>query len=162
MSAEYVADPSANAPDRLPGPRRTPLAGLDDSDGAGRFALVVDDEPDVGAMMAFALDSQGWHTVVATAPEDAAALAHHVDFDLLVTDFHMPGMSGLDLALRLRERRAGLPVLLMSGSAEAATLELAPPYAFLEKPFPLHGFFGTVRALFGETSPPTSVGALEG
>jgi FixJ family two-component response regulator len=62
----------------------------------------------------------------------------------------MPGMSGLDLATHLRKRHADLPVVLMSGWAEARALELAQPFVFLRKPFPLQGLFGAIGAMFAD------------
>jgi CheY-like chemotaxis protein len=100
-----------------------------------RLALVVDDEASVGALVARVLYSLGWRAVVTTAPADAEALAREIEVDLLVTDLDMPGMSGTDLAASLRRQRAGLPVVLVSGWPEAATLRLDPPFAFLPKPF---------------------------
>jgi CheY-like chemotaxis protein len=111
------------------------------------MALVVDDEPMLAALTAQALASRGWRTVVATAAQHAADLAGELEFDLLVTDLHMPGMSGVDLASSLRARRADLPIVLVSASPEAAELELSQPFAFLVKPFSLASLFGTIGAL---------------
>ena len=119
-------------------------------DGSQLVALVVDDEPMVGELMAMALGSQGWRTVVATAAEEAAAHARNHAIDLLVTDLQMPGMSGLDLATHLRERHADLPVVLVSGWSEATALELAQPFAFLRKPFRLQELFGAIGTLVAD------------
>lgn len=125
----------------LRGPSETAAAG------SRRVVLVVDDEPMLGALLAMALDSQGWQTVVATAAEPAEDLARELEVDLLVTDVHMPGRSGFDLATSLRSRRADLPVLLVSGAADAAALALPQPFAFLEKPFSLRSLFGAIGLL---------------
>lgn len=98
--------------------------------------------------MAMARGSQGWRTVVATAAEEAAALARDQAIDLLVTDLQMPGMSGPELATHLRERHADLPVVLMSGWAEATALELAQPFVFLRKPFRLQGLLEAIGSMF--------------
>ena len=116
-------------------------------DGYRPIALVVDDEPMVGELMAMALGTQGWRTLVARAAEEAAAHARNHAIDLLVTDLHLPGMSGLDLATHLRERRADLPVVLVSGWSEAAALELAQPFAFLRKPVPLREALRAIAAM---------------
>jgi CheY-like chemotaxis protein len=58
--------------------------------------------------------------------EDALATYESCGADLLITDYHMPpGMSGLDLILALRGRRATLPVVLMSGDDQVAPEALA-------------------------------------
>ena len=100
--------------------------------------------------MAIALGSQGWRTVVATAAEEAATLARDHAIDLLVTDLQMPGMSGLDLARRLRERHVDLPVVLMPGWSGATTLESAQPFVFLYKPFRLQGLLEAIGSLLAD------------
>jgi FixJ family two-component response regulator len=53
--------------------------------------------------------------------------------DILVTDQLMPGLSGTDLAVRLRERQPDLPVLIVSGYADLDSL--SPSFPHLSKPF---------------------------
>lgn len=132
-----------------PAERRGSPAGA----GSQPVALVVDDEPGLGELMAMALGSQGWRTVVAAGPGEAAALASGHSIDLLVTDLQMPDMSGLDLARLLRERHADLPVVLMSGWREATALELAQPFVFLRKPFRLDKLFVAIGSLFADPLP---------
>jgi DNA-binding response OmpR family regulator len=123
-----------------------------------RIALIVDDDVELAAMTAMAIGSQGWHTIVTSAPVDAASIASDLPIDLLVTDLNMPGMSGMELAARVRERRAGLPVVLVSGSPEAAIMTFEPPFTFIAKPFSLHALFDAINALAcggtGAKSPP--------
>ena len=135
---------------RRRGPDPAARPGTPAVNGSQLVALVVDDEPMVGELMAMALGSQGWRTVVATAAEEAAALARDQAIDLLVTDLQMPGMSGIDLATHLRKRHADLPVVLMSGWAGATALELAQPFVFLRKPFPLQGLLGAIGSMFAD------------
>ena len=62
------------------------------------------------------------------------ALAHKgVDFDVLITDHLMPGMTGVDLAHLVQKLRPDMPVLLVSGFAESEGVEAAVPR--LIKPF---------------------------
>ena len=58
--------------------------------------------------------------------------------DLLVTDMVMPGITGQELATRIREKRKGLHVIFMSGYSEYAAVEAAhsdPALRLLTKPF---------------------------
>jgi DNA-binding response OmpR family regulator len=123
-----------------------------------RIALIVDDDVELAAMTAMAIGSQGWHTIVASAPVDAASIARDLPIDLLVTDLNMPGMSGMKLAARVRERRADLPVVLVSGWPQAAVMTFEPPFTFIAKPFRLGALFTAINALAGGgpggTSPP--------
>ena len=89
--------------------------------------LLVDDEPSVLAVTRETLQSWGL-AVEACASADAAELAYeraHGQFDLLVTDQAMPGVTGMDLAARLRQRRPELPWVLVTGFADADTVARA-------------------------------------
>ena len=110
--------------------------------GPRRSLLVVDDEPGIRATLAAALAEQG-HAVAEA--EDAHAALARLDSgllpDALVTDLSMPGgMDGLALAREARQRRPGLPVLLVTGhvgdAARGALEEAAAGGAFavLRKP----------------------------
>lgn len=97
-------------------------------------ALLVDDEELVRASTADMLNELGYAVIEATSGEDAMNLVHAgQEFDLLVTDHLMPGMSGTELALTIRSLRPGTPVLLVSGYAENAGVSADIPR--LTKPF---------------------------
>ena len=86
-------------------------------DGNGRHILYVDDEEGIILLMQRLLERQGYRVSGYTDPREAlaAARANAAQFDLVVTDYNMPHMSGLELAQALREIRADLPVVLTSG-----------------------------------------------
>ncbi len=97
--------------------------------------LVVDDDPLVLAGTAMMLEDLGHRAVAAaSAAEALALLAAQPGFDLVLTDFAMPGMTGLELAEQLRRDRPGLPVALVTGFAElpasagAWLTRMAKPY----------------------------------
>jgi PAS domain S-box-containing protein len=97
-------------------------------------ALLVDDEELVRMSTADMLIELGFNVVEAGSAEDACRVVNAgTSPDLLVTDHLMPGMSGADLAHELRVRRPDLPVLIVSGYAEADGL--APDLPRLTKPF---------------------------
>ncbi|MEO8805461.1 MAG: PAS domain S-box protein [Burkholderiaceae bacterium] len=83
--------------------------------GHGEQVLYVDDDEVVGLVVERLLQRAGWRArSVANAGEALAALAAS-PFDLVVTDFNMPGSSGLDLAAELARRYPLLPVVIISG-----------------------------------------------
>jgi CheY-like chemotaxis protein len=97
-------------------------------------ALLVDDEDLVRMSTADMLMDLGYTVVEASSAEEALKLvAGGLRPDVLVTDHLMPGMTGVELAHDLRSRRPELPVLIVSGYAEAEGL--APEIARLTKPF---------------------------
>ena len=65
-------------------------------------ALVVDDAPDVTEMLSFALRYAGYEVVPAFSGAQALDAARAGCFDVVVSDIGMPGMSGYELASRLR------------------------------------------------------------
>ncbi|HEY7253871.1 MAG TPA: response regulator [Methylomirabilota bacterium] len=102
--------------------------------------LIVEDEDEVRAFARDVLEMGGY--VVLEAPSAARALeigeAHAAAIDLLVTDVLMPGMTGPELARRLRARRPALRVLCMSGYPESVDRRVGGEKGWngwLEKPF---------------------------
>lgn len=84
-----------------------------------RTILLVDDDPLVMASTSAMLEDLG-HTVVEAASGEAAVgiLERNASVDLVVADYAMPGMTGLELAQRVRAGWPRLPILLASGHAE--------------------------------------------
>jgi PAS domain S-box-containing protein len=97
-------------------------------------ALLVDDEDLVRMSTADMLMDLGYEVVEARSAEEALRMVQEgLHPDLVVTDHLMPGMSGVDLAHDLRSRWVDLPVLIVSGYAEADGLAAGLPR--LTKPF---------------------------
>jgi signal transduction histidine kinase len=120
-----VADQNAAAPTS----RADPVLGT----GSGTV-LLVDDEDLVRASTADMLTDLGYRVVEAqTAEEALRKIEEGLEVDLLVTDHLMPGMTGADLARAVGRNRPNLPVLLISGYAEAEGVGVA--FTRLTKPF---------------------------
>ncbi|HEV2569349.1 MAG TPA: PAS domain S-box protein [Sphingomonas sp.] len=97
-------------------------------------ALLVDDEELVRMSTAEMLIDLGFDVVEAGSAEDAwHAVETGAKPDIVITDHLMPGMSGAELARKLRETRPDLPVLIVSGYAEADGV--TPDLPRLTKPF---------------------------
>lgn len=113
--------------------------------------LLVDDDPAVLEITARVLRSlPGSDVVACDDPRRALDIfcAEPEQFELLVTDFDMPWMDGLELASRARARSPQLHVLLMSGSGlKAASVLSAGLDAFLPKPFGVLELIQTVQKL---------------
>lgn len=72
--------------------------------GRGVPVLVVDDNPDVAGALAMLLEVLGCQTQVAASGDEALALAEHQCPRLVLLDIGLPGMDGLEVARRLRQR----------------------------------------------------------
>jgi PAS domain S-box-containing protein len=111
--------------------------------------LLVEDDDAVRGATRRLVERFGYEVVEAPDAEIALALirANDADFDLVLTDAVMPGMSGLQLAETLGVERPMLPLILVSGYTEDAISRggpLAPNAVFLEKPFTVHALSRTI------------------
>ena len=98
----------APVPDAAPVPRPDRQATL------GLSVLVVEDNPANRQLMAEQLQTLGCRVQAVGTGEAALARLATPDVDVLITDLNMPGMTGLELAGRLRDRGISLPILLVS------------------------------------------------
>jgi len=123
------------------------------ADGAGTTILVVDDDQDVRTVAATLLDELGYRVLEAADGRAAMAIVERAErIDLLLADYAMRGMTGLDLADQAQARRPGLPVVLITGYAEmpdaAGVLDRIP---VLGKPFKLGELAAAIRSALPET-----------
>lgn len=111
--------------------------------------LLVDDDPAVLACAAAALSRFG-HAVTRAGSAEAALLRlAEAEFDLLVTDFRMPGMGGVGLIDAAHKRRPDLPVVIITGIVAEIPIRLrVGPRAvhILPKPFQLGSLRTVVEA----------------
>jgi CheY-like chemotaxis protein len=80
--------------------------------------LVVDDEPFVCDAVKMMLDFDGHVVETANNANDALAMFEEGKFDLVITDFEMPGMKGDKFALAIKERSPHQPVVMITAYAE--------------------------------------------
>lgn len=77
--------------------------------------LVVDDDPAILTLCHRILEADGYVVEDAKRGEDALARLESETFDLLLTDIRLPGLNGLDVTKRLRERNSEMTVVTMTG-----------------------------------------------
>jgi two-component system cell cycle sensor histidine kinase/response regulator CckA len=118
--------------------------------------LLAEDEQGVRTFLEMALTRAG-HRVIATPSGTEAlaiALASRESIDLLIADVVMPGLSGPDVAERLKQSHPGLRTLFLSGYSSHASLPdrvTADPGAFLQKPFTVEALLSKVRERLSRT-----------
>jgi two-component system, cell cycle sensor histidine kinase and response regulator CckA len=119
--------------------------------------LVVEDEEAVRRLVREVLLAQGYRVLEAPGGAEALRLCGEgaEPVDLVLTDVVMPGMSGRELAARLREAVPDIRILFMSGHTETAVLAegtlRSPREAFLQKPFPQNALARKIRELLDGT-----------
>jgi len=123
--------PCSDAPETVSAAEESPrLTG-----GRTGRVLLVEDNDEVGEFAEHLLDELGHQVVRVRSGEEALERALAEPFDLVFTDVVMPGMSGLDLAGLLAERRAGLPVILTTGFSDEIARSGAGGRPVILKPY---------------------------
>ena len=124
--------------------------------------LIVDDEPHVIHVVKYKLEHDGIEVIVASNGTTAFDIACESQPDLIVTDFQMPGGSGLELATRLRKHpeTSNIPLIMLTGRGHLAPLsELAETSvrSLLAKPFSPRNLLKKVNDLLGRSEGVASV-----
>jgi DNA-binding NtrC family response regulator len=98
--------------------------------------LLVDDDPGILRSVSALLADDNYNVLTSTSGRDALQKSkdYKREIHLLLSDFQMPGLSGVDLASQMTRERPKLKVLLMSGFTERR-LVIDSGWHFLAKPF---------------------------
>jgi len=121
---------------------------------AAKRILLVDDQRDITRMLRVALDALGRGYVIVDAPSGEEALLEvgRGGIDLLITDFRLPGINGLEVIKRLHKTNPESKVIVISGmsdpDAQAEAKRLGA--AFFAKPLSLDTFLASVQDALGE------------
>jgi len=125
-----------------------------DVHGPSLSLLVVDDEPFVRETLAEMLADLDHKVTTAGGGREALEKINSADFDLVFTDLAMPEMDGWETARAIRQRRPGLPVVLVTGygaTAQPPAGELDLVAGIIGKPFDFDQVTGTIaRVCCGE------------
>jgi CheY-like chemotaxis protein len=107
------------------------------AEGHGTCVLLVEDNHEVGAFAAQALEELGYSTVWAKDAQMALNEFERIPyrFEVVFSDVVMPGMNGVDLARELRRRRPDLPVVLASGYSDVLAAQGTYGFELLRKPY---------------------------
>lgn len=100
--------------------------------------LIVEDDPNMREALANMLTHSGYETVVAQEGQEALNILQKIEVDLVISDFRMPGMNGVDLHFSMQERGMKQPFILCTGSPELIPEEALPRlqlHAMLTKPY---------------------------
>ena len=116
-----------------------------------RKVLIADDEEVIADTLAIILNQAGFDTRAVYSGEQALEIAPNFKPDMLISDVIMPGITGIETAIRVRTMLPSCKVLLFSGHAATANLlekTRAQGYEFeiLTKPVPPADLLARVRA----------------
>jgi two-component system response regulator (stage 0 sporulation protein F) len=115
--------------------------------------LVVDDEVGIRELLFDVLSSSGFKVTLAKDGIDSLEVMQKRNFDLLITDVHMPRLDGIGLLKRMKKAGRGERVIVMSGSLTQRSWgseDTQPVYTQLSKPFPLDSFLNVVSSALAQ------------
>ena len=121
--------------------------------------LVVDDERDNLELIRQVLELEGMVVQCAASGEEALQIILRRSFLLMITDFNMPGLNGLELTLKVREIAPDMPIILSTGDISPEIPQLAAEIGItkvLDKPFHPDELLETVRELVAKQKNRTS------
>lgn len=111
--------------------------------------LIVDDEPEICAQLSLVISRSKRRTLTANNGHEALDLFLEFDPAVIVTDYKMPGMNGLDLLREAKRRNPRVQVILISGNADLSVAVQAikdHAFDFLAKPLDLMALLGRIDA----------------
>ncbi|MGQ9873407.1 response regulator transcription factor [Leptodesmis sp.] len=118
--------------------------------------LLVEDDPKLAEFVRAELSLEGYQITVASNGMDGLSIARDLQPDLLILDWMLPGISGLDLCLRLRKTGIQVPIIMLTARDEildrVAGLN-AGADDYVTKPFSMEELLARVKARLRRTHP---------
>jgi two-component system phosphate regulon response regulator PhoB len=120
--------------------------------------LVVEDDAALAELIRFNLEAEGYAAVIAETAEDAELLLGEDQFDLIILDWMLPGMSGIELCRRIRRRddTQTVPILMLTARGEEGDRVRGLSTGaddYVVKPFSVPELMARVQALLRRASP---------
>ncbi len=128
--------------------------------------LVVEDEEPLALLLRYNLESEGYDVDVASRGDDAEILIAETPPDLIVLDWMLPGVSGIELCRRLRVAREtkDIPVLMLTARGEESDRIRGLTTGaddYVVKPFSVPELLARVRAILRRAQPERIADALQ-
>ena len=120
--------------------------------------IVVEDDAAIAELLRYNLAAERFNVTVTSSAEEAQLLLDEQRFDLMVLDWMLPGLSGIELCRRIRQRREtkALPVLMLTArSEESDSVRGLSTGAddYVVKPFSVAELMARVKALLRRSAP---------
>ena len=121
--------------------------------------LIAEDDEALGRYLRQGLEAESYEVAVATDGEQACSMAEGPDWDALILDLNLPRLDGMSVLRRVRARRPGVPVLILTQRSQVEDrVECLETGAddYLAKPFSFRELSARMRALLRRSHEPTA------
>jgi len=111
---------------------------------------VIDDDQSMARMLSRVIKAEGFEVERFCSAEEFLNSDSLRQFDCLILDMNLPGMSGIDLQRQLNDSGVEIPIVFISGQAEEATRQYAlaaGAAGFFSKPFSIDSLLTSIRSL---------------
>jgi two-component system cell cycle sensor histidine kinase/response regulator CckA len=119
----------------------------------GEKILVVDDNNFLRSVVSKMLSLLGYEVLSADSGENGLSLFLKNKFDIVLSDYEMPGMDGVAFACSVKKRSPRTPIVIMTGAGKETVLARKSTAVdeVISKPFTLAGIDETIQNLLGKT-----------
>lgn len=117
---------------------------MGDKPSDSRHILLADDDSDVRTTLRLLLEMDTHSVVEASNGQQALELLKSQPFDLVITDYIMPELSGDKLAIEIKKSSPSLPVIMITANADLLPTSLAGVDLLLPKPFQITDLRGAI------------------
>jgi CheY-like chemotaxis protein len=135
--------------------RQTTFLKMRGVGGAMKSILFVDDHELLARMTCSLLQRSGYRAQYVVNARDALAKFAQEKFDIVVTDYRMEGMDGIELAELLHRQAPGLPIIIVSGYPAPEPSEAVSAWVEKQNMFPT--LLEKIKLLLGDTAAGNSV-----
>ena len=120
------------------------------------YVLIVEDETSIATLLEYNLEREGFETALAEDGDMAIVMAEERVPDLILLDWMLPKLSGVEVARRLRRKDAtkNVPIIMLSARGEEDDRVTGLDFGaddYLVKPFSMPELFARIRALLRRT-----------
>lgn len=115
--------------------------------------LIVDDDAELRAHLLEILHDEGYETDSASSAKEALEKCQTREFDVVLMDFMMPRMSGIDALQELQKQQPKIKVIMITAFASVENAVEAIKRGasdYISKPFKIHNFLTTIRTVIEE------------
>jgi len=112
--------------------------------------LVADDEQGVRALLVEVLELYDYEIDVVENGVEAINLIDKRSYDLIITDYMMPEMDGLELTRRIKAKYPYIPILIITGTGHVQDLLKSGATACIMKPFEIDDLQSTIKNILNK------------